>query len=172
MEKTTIEMLWRIYDLIKSWVEYAEKKNAILFTIGGMELTALKLLAGQQDTNSTLFWITFLLLAFPCIIALISFYPRTKRWDPEDKDKCSENKTHKNLLFYGDIATCSVDSYISALEKNYGIKVRGDKIAEDICNQIVILAHIANSKFRMFKIALYLAAPGQIMLVACILRFS
>ena len=170
MEKTTIEMLWRIYDLIKSWVEYAEKKNAILFTIGGMELTALKLLAGQQDTNSTLFWITFLMLAFPCIIALISFYPKTNRWNP--KDNSPKNKHDKNPLFYGDIATCSVDSYISALEKNYGIKVRGDKIAEDICNQIVILAHIANSKFRMFKIALYLAAPGQIMLVACILRFS
>ena len=163
MNNSAFELLWKIYDLVKSWLEYAEKKNAILFTIVGLEMGALKFLETQLDSKYLA--ITFIILAIAFFVALVSFCPKTDRLfflkkahPPEDLGGAT------NLLFYGDIKKFSIDSYIDAIEKRYAIEVKDDRLAKDLCDQIVILSQIASSKFTMFKVALFFAILGQLSL--------
>lgn len=162
MSNPAFELLWKIYGLVKSWLEYAEKKNAILFTIVGLEMGALKFLETQLDSKYLA--ITLIMLAAAFFVALVSFCPKTDRLFFLKKAHPPEDLGDANLLFYGDIKKFSIDSYIDAIEKRYGIEVRDDRLAKDLCDQVVILAQIASSKFTMFKVALFFALLGQISL--------
>jgi|LGVE01.1.fsa_nt_gb hypothetical protein len=162
MNNPAFELLWRIYGLVKSWLEYAEKKNAILFTIVGLEMGALNFLETQLDSKYLA--ITLIILAIAFIVALVSFCPKTDRLLFLEKTHPPEDLGGVNLLFYGDITKFSIDSYINALEKHYSIEVRGNSLAKDLSDQIVILSQIASSKFTMFKVALFFAILGQLSL--------
>jgi hypothetical protein len=157
-----IELLWKTYDLVKYWLEYGEKKNLALLTIVGFEMTILNFFEKQVRYEYLKISLTPLILAF--IMALISFYPKTDYLEFLKRTKLPEDIGMMNLIFYGDIQKLSIGSYIDAMERHNDIRIRGNKSAEDLCSQIVILSKIATNKFTLFKTALFMAMLGQITL--------
>jgi len=162
MNSSEIQFLWKIYDIIKSWVEYSERKNAVLFTIVGFEMGILKFFEKQLDYRYLEITNIFLIFAF--IIALVSFYPKTDRILLLRKTSRQEITNQLNLLFFGDIQKLNINSFIKAIEKRYHIEIKDNKLAKDLCDQIFILSKIAYSKFIMFKVAVYFAILGQLSL--------
>ena len=154
------ELLWKTYELVKYWLEYGEKKNFALLTIVGFEMTVLNFFEKQVKYEYLKISLAPLILAF--IMALISFYPKTDYLEFLKRTKLPEDIGTLNLVFYGDIQKLSISSYIEAMERHNGIGIRGNKLAEDLCSQIVILSKIATNKFTLFKTALFMAMLGQI----------
>ena len=166
MTKTS-EMLLKIYDNIKSWLEYAEKKNLVLFTIMGSELAIIKFMVTSTKFKYIEIALIFLFLAF--IITLFSFYPKTERLLFIKRSKKNLPTKNFNLFFYGDIKNINLPTYLKLLQDNYKFKIENDKLSEDICDQIVILSQIANFKFSLFKIAIYFAIIGHFILFISLL---
>lgn len=165
-----IDLLWKIYDTVKSWLEYAEKKNAVLFTIVGLEMGVLRFLGKEMNYKHLEVTLSILLIAF--ILALASFYPKTDRLFFLLKTQPHPTAEFLNLFYYNDIRKFNLESYITAIGKRYEIELKDKKLAEDICDQIIILSKIASSKFGLFKLAFYFAIIGQVsLLVLIILEF-
>lgn len=165
------EELWRIFSNVKSWLEYAERKNTYIFTFVALQITLIKLLGVKLDHWQIL--VSIFVLVLSVVVTMLSFLPRTRiseaiySWvessgKPRDAD---------NLLFYGDIVKYSVNDYITALDKKYFEgSVRGQNYLEDLCCQVVVNSGIANSKFQLFKIAATLMAIGEVFFILSVLR--
>ncbi len=157
------EKLWKIFANVNHWLEYAEKKNAVIMTVIGLQLTLGKLLITKVDT---LLMVAggFLILSF--LITVKSFIPKIKipgflkflSTNPESKISETDN-----LLFYGHIAKYSVDDYCKKMETYLGEKVKGVRLLENLCEQIVVNSGIAYSKFKHFNMSIWFLFAGQIL---------
>jgi len=105
------DKLWRIFENVNKWLEYAEKKNGVALVFIGVQLTVLKVLSTEIDC-----WMLAALVALGlCFLSTLwSFFPVTRisflsrfcsnSWEkPSDKD---------NLLFFGHIRKYSHKAYL------------------------------------------------------------
>lgn len=163
----TKEFIWKYYDTGRYWVEYAEKKNAVLFTIVGIEMAVLKFLEKPANIQYINITIIFLLAAF--FISLLSFYPKTDRFYILKNYDKSPKKYDINLLYFDDIKNLECSKFIEKMELRYEVKLGNDKLIFDLCDQIIILSRIASAKFRLFKLAFYAAVCGQASLIVILI---
>ncbi|MCI5122931.1 MAG: hypothetical protein D3925_00255 [Candidatus Electrothrix sp. AR5] len=157
------EKLWKILDNVNKWLEYAEKKNALILTFIGLQITFVNIY--EHDAGAIEF-VSLFVLGACFLLTLISFYPKTKiprwaTWLPYSEDSPLEDD---NLLFFGHIVKYSSSEYIVALEKKFNESLKGEKYYEDICSQIVVNSQIVNAKYQLFKINFWLIFVGQILL--------
>lgn len=158
--------LWQIFNNVNRWLEYAEKKNAFIMTFIGLQLTIGKFLVDKPNTLMVIA-IGFLGLGF--LITVISFIPRIAipKWL-----KCScmifEKKTSEkdNLLFYGHIAKYPIDEYCKAMADYLNGDIQGNKLLEDLCEEIVVNSKITYTKYRCFKITVWFLFGGQVLFLA------
>lgn len=162
MENNVENQLWTIFENVNRWLEYAEKKNALVITIIGAEVALCKLFENKLNFNCYLI-IYFLFLLFCFVIALFSFSPKTKiiSWFA---DIFSKQGKVDNLLLFSQIANYSSHSYIDKLQEKYNWAIRDSKYLEDICNQIVENSKICAFKFTLFKINFWILFVAQLIL--------
>lgn len=156
------EKLWKIFKNTNKWLEYSEKKNALLLTFIGIQLTLIRLFSNEVKGLS---FLSFTILSICFILAIISFFPKTsipKNTYNWGFPKNSINK-NDNLIFYGDIAKYNAEQYISAMETYLNGEISNDKYLVDICTQIVINSEISLVKFIIFKAAIWLMGVGQLL---------
>lgn len=155
------QRLWRILENINRWLEYAEKKNAVLLSFIGLQLTVGNILVKcpnkLQIAASSLLGICFLL-------SLFSFFPKTfiPEWIEHWANSTSSPKDDDNLLFYGHIANYAVAKYIERLEEYFEESIAENRYLKDICTQIVMNSQIAKNKYSMFKTATWFMVVGQV----------
>ena len=155
------ERLWRILDNVNRWLEYAERKNAILLTFIGLQLTFFKIFIGSPN-----FWliIALILLGICFFIILFSFFPKTSipYWIYSWSNPISSPRVTDNLIFYGDISKYSLQDYIEKLEKYFDEQISTHNHLNDICSQILINSQLAKRKYNMFKAATWFMIAGQL----------
>jgi len=152
------QKLWHILENVNRWLEYAERKNAILLSFIGAQLTI-----GKIFIESPSRWIlaASVLLGICFVLTLLSFFPKTIIPEFVRYFAKSAPRETDNLLFYGDISNYSVNLYTKKLEKYFGEDIRTNRYLEDICTQIVVNSQIANNKYRMFKASTWFMIFGQ-----------
>jgi len=154
--------LWKIFENINKWLEYSERKNALILTFIGIQLTLVRLFLNELKG---LFFLSFIILALCLILAIISFFPKTSipkiayGWGMPKKP-INEND---NLIFYGDIVKYSTEQYVNRIETYFGEEISNNKYLVDICNQIVVQSKITLIKFNIFKITTWLMGVGQLL---------
>jgi len=158
------DRLWRIFENINSWLHYAERKNALILTFIGVQITLIKIFIDTLDGWLIIASLVFLGLCF--LLAVFSFFPRTRisKWCFDfmvsPSDDAGEND---NLLFYGHIAKYTVREYIAKMERYLNGAIHGSRNLEDLCSQIVVNSQIASAKFNFFKVTVWLMMIGQIL---------
>ncbi|MFX0198810.1 MAG: Pycsar system effector family protein [Candidatus Hodarchaeota archaeon] len=157
------DKLWKVFLNVNKWLEYAEKKNTLILSFIGIQLTFVRLFIDKINVLQ-LIAMSFLGLCF--LITLISFFPKTviPWWVYTWAQSKKEPNVNDNLLFYGHITKYSVKSYIENLEKYFGETISGHKYLEDLCNQIVVNSQITTTKYNMFKATTWLMIVGQVLL--------
>ena len=158
------EFLWKYFENIRFWVEYAEKKNAVLFTIVGFEMAILKFL--EKPANIQFLTITICILSVAFLISLLSFLPKTDRLEFLGLFRPAKHEYALNLLFFGEIKNYNPQDLLQKLNERYRIGLDDDQFIVDICDQAVILSRIASAKLEYFKYAFYVTVCGQISLFA------
>ncbi len=146
--------LWKIFENVNRWLEYGERKNAYVLTFVAAELALVKFFDLSLQHWQT---VTSLgILGLSLLLTILSFLPKTRIPDAIYFLATSWIRPHKtdNLLFFEHIARYSVSDYISALQEHYSTTpaIKGNRYLEDLCNQIVVNAGIAASKFRAFRV--------------------
>lgn len=160
--------LWKIFDNVNKWLQYAEKKNTFIITFVGAQIAIIEFFKCPLDS-----WlkISFIFLGLCLFICFCSFFPKTSitSWLYYFSRASELPKDTDNLLFYGDIANYTVDKYIERMEKYLGITIKGNKYFEDLCNQIIINSSIAKTKFNFFKISFWFMLLGEASFVMSVL---
>ena len=164
--------LWKIFENVNRWLEYGERKNAYVLTFVGAELALVKLFELSLQYWQT---VTSLgILGLSLLLTILSFLPKTSIPDAIYFLATSWLKPHKadNLLFFEHISRYSVSDYMSALQERYSITlpINGNRYLEDLCNQIVVNAGIATSKFRAFRVVTGLTFIAQPILLWAIIK--
>jgi len=163
VDSNTEDRLWRIFENVNKWLEYGERKNVVLLTFMGIQITVLKLFNG---TNNGFFTASIAVLIVCFLSTLYSFLPQTRI--PNVFKYFSKNTTEPNesdnLVFFGHIKKYSQIRYIDALEKYLNMNIKGNKYFDDLCAQIVINSQIASRKFDTFKATVSLMILAQILL--------
>lgn len=167
MPKENTEFLWRYFENIRFWVDYAVKTNAVLFTIVGLEMAILKFIERPANLQFLNIAICFLSVAF--LISFLSFFPRTERMTVLGWGRSDQVRPPENLIFFEEIKHCQPDELAGLLGQKYGIGPENDPLLLDICDQVVILSRIASAKYRYFKYAFFFTVLGQFSLFAILL---
>ncbi len=152
------EQLWKIFDNINFWLDYAERKNSLLLTILGLQITAVNVLPVKID------WLMRLSigLLFICfLVTLFSFFPRTKYKINNFVSSRKQISPSDNLLFYDDIAKYSAEEYFAEIGKCFTNQVTDNRYLKDLCLQIIVNSKIVSSKFKIFKLTSWLMVIGQ-----------
>jgi hypothetical protein len=143
---------------VHEWIRSADQKASIWLTFVGVYLTLTyeKYVSLAKIVYSEIPCISFLYI-ISLILLIISLYKGFRVIFP----KVSHNK-RKSLLFFGDIASISLDDYIDKLNK-YNDK----DFEKDIITQTHISAEISVSKHSNFKesIVYFLISLAVIVLV-------
>jgi len=156
------DKLWRILENVNKWLDYAERKNTILLSFIGIQLTVWKTFIKVPNG-----WLiaAYVFLGICFLVTLISFFPQT--FIPEwiyivvkDKSLAQEND---NLTFFGHISKYSLHEYAEKLEKYFDSEIISNQPLMDICSQIIVNAQIATKKYNMFKFSTWLMIVGEIL---------
>ena len=171
----TEELLWKVFDNVNRWLDFAEKKNGVILfgwgLIGVLFSEKLRDRLGFTCLVQCLSSAAVIIFFVAWLYALFSFLPRTKidyalvLLGNESK---KPNPPGDNLLFFGDIAKYDRDSYLAALQDEYGTKSRSDRTAGDLCSQAIQNANIALRKYRCFTRAMVLTALAAGLLVVSV----
>ena len=146
--------LLTILNNVNDWLNYAERKNTILFS--SFSVFSLFSIISKHNHNlqqlETI--ITIVLYLVSLFFILLSLFPMTKI----SRKLLSNGKNKKlldsdNLLFYGDIAKYSSDEYLEKIKKQYFSNIKDTRVNHDLVDQIVTNANIAFNKFSCFKIS-------------------
>lgn len=157
------ENLRTIFANVNEWLKFAEAKNAALVAANGAALFgALGLLTGDKPLAS---WLHLYLIELAVcllaglVIAFISFLPEIQI--PQARARTP--RPGENLLFYGDIALHSPDTYLNALRSLYGFQNDpAVPIESHYAEQIVVNSRIAVRKYRRFNNALWMTLAGLV----------
>jgi len=146
--------LLTIFGNVNRWLDYAERKNTILFS--SFSAFSFFSIISKHDNNLQQPEVigTVVLYLFSLFFILLSLFPMTKI----SRKLLSNGKNRKlldsdNLLFYGDIAKYSSDEYLEKIKKQYFPNIKDNKVNHDLVDQIVTNSNIAFNKFSCFKIS-------------------
>ena len=158
------EKLWQIFENVNHWLDHAERKNALLLTFIGIQLTVGKVFI---STPGDLLIAASVVLGICFLITLVSFFPHTAfpGWECIWKGMKSCPREDDNLLFYGDISKYSVDTYSRRMGEYLNIETESDRYLKDLCAQIVINSKITARKNIMFRVATYFMISGQVLIL-------
>lgn len=165
MKDKDIELLNDLLERLDRLIDYAERKNAAIIVFNTAVLTVINV---KQLTNSTSYKLIMAANIISFSVALFSFKPLGNL----DKFKLKWNLNifnHQrysilderclNLLYYADIAKFSkFGQYEIYFLRRYKIKVKDEEafLIKDYAHEIYEDARIANRKYKLFKIAMYI----------------
>jgi hypothetical protein len=156
--------LWKIFENINKWIDYAEKKNAIILTFIGIQITLLKLFI-PSIKGLVLFGILF--LSFCLIFSVVSFFPIINlqnlilKLSLQNIKKNRKNNSMVNIIYFGDIVNFSKQEYIEHLENIFKTRISDNTYLVALCEQILANSTIALRKFLLFRICAFLMIIGQ-----------
>jgi len=110
------------------------------------------------------------LFASTAIIAIFSFLPRLNL-----SRSIGKTFRRENLLFFGDVATMSIEGYEKAVRESYRPEADHsvtDNLISDLSVQIVVNSGIADRKFKLFNRAAGFVLMSLIVLLAAILTWA
>lgn len=146
------EFLEKVYTEINDNIKFSEAKNAALVTLNSALISAASTKA--FDYKIAIQWrilIVFLIISLliPLILALVSFKAKMHH-------NCFiKNDDEQKFMFFSYIKKNfykSENSYIAEINKNFKDEFTENQLAK----QIVDLSYVANKKFLLFNIALFI----------------
>lgn len=164
-------MLENILKIVKRELEFAERKNAYIFSIFSLMVVFIPFINNMTNINFLIkisICMLFLLYIFIIIFTILSIFPRL------DSKKIVENiqdkKTSINdiLIFFGHISKYSIDEYKEILIKKYKLNQIEDSYNNDIIFQINANSKITNSKFNYFKKSAIFSCIAIIQFIICL----
>lgn len=178
-KKEVMDFLLKVFNNVNYWLDYAERKLSYITTLFTIISGLCAFLFDIHFKNNKLI-IVFIIVFFLIYIAsllltLDSFSPIIDKFIKINSgDNVDMQKD--NLIFYGDIAKYSVDTYKDALINRYSISINSDDYDTlDLINQIVVNSKIANKKYEYSKIIcrlLSIILVFSLPLAICILFIS
>lgn len=153
------EKLEYILDNVNNWLKFAEAKNGTLLAINSAFLFGIIriiLTTKLEEEFSYCIAICFLISITSVVFCLLSFLPKLKIFLPESLNSISENNK-LNSIYFGDISKLKNSKiYLEYLfqENIIDNKLKNDKFALDLANQIVVNSKIAKSKYKYFVISI------------------
>jgi hypothetical protein len=169
-DKILSSTLSRVLELLK----FAEAKNAALLTFASAWMVAtINLLSTDRalpEGLPTALKVAFILFILAALVAMWSFLPKLKV-DVFHRDPLQ----HKNLLYFGDIATFDTGVYRTRVRERY-MPCDGPPTAEsyldDLAIQVAVNSKIVSRKFAIFNIGAGLIAMAILMMAIPFIRIG
>jgi hypothetical protein len=156
--------LWKIFDNINRWLDFAEKKNAIILTIIAIQITLIKSFIFSLNLLALA---GILILSMCLIVSIISFFPilNLQKIILKVIPRRKSYQELDSIIYFGDIANFSKAEYIEKIERTFNMKISDNSFFLNLCDQIVANSHIANRKFLLFRICAFLMIIGQTLFI-------
>ncbi|WP_423822902.1 Pycsar system effector family protein [Salinisphaera sp. SPP-AMP-43] len=157
------QFLENMLDRVIKWLEYAERKNAVLLTfVGTLTVLLLRVESTQEFCGFSAFLIFAALFGFvlSSLIVLISFAPQL---DPTrgfmSRKIASELKASRtqDLLYFGYVAQISTEKYRDQLHEFFALEDEFSTIELELINQVSINSSIVDKKFLLFDASVRIA---------------
>lgn len=158
---------------VNGWLKFAEAKNGALVTFDTAVLFGLTQV--YFEFGSTCVWfnvwtgIVAIQLFAAIVLCLLSFIARTKV--PSFLVSRARSSSQLNPLFYGHAAEMQPNVLLNVLGQSVGFVSDGDKLHEDLAQQIVINSKITLQKFALFNAALWVTASALVTPFGAILLY-
>ncbi|MEG5036245.1 Pycsar system effector family protein [Microcoleus sp. AT3-D2] len=163
------EKLLCIFQIVNDWLKFAEAKNAVLLAFCSAAITAIITYLSTASTIPIFFQygllISILLLCISSLICSLSFLPKTDIehfvWSRTKSVRNSKSslKDSDNFYFFNNLNKYDSNDLLEAMNRLYfegTVQKPYRKEDLDIASQITINSEIASTKFRFFRIALWL----------------
>ena len=164
--------LFQALQLVNDWLKYAELKNGALLTLDVVLIVATHQLLEWNEKRPVFFdwyaWIATILLALSMLVALASFYARTKTFGFDIEKVTGDRAT--NALYYGHLADMNRDDVLKRLAE-YDDLAKPDRYLEDLAEQIIINSKIGRRKFVLFNCALMLTLAAALTPLGAVLFY-
>lgn len=159
-------LLQQIYENVKSWLHFAEAKNAALITID-LSIIAILFTSNLSKYNLLLFYISIILLLISLICAVLSFKPIN------EIKKVSIKNIKENLLHFAYIASLEKEEYIEKLYRYYwgnnNMEIKEvSYIEQHYCQEIIENARITLIKQKFFKLSSVFTFVSVILIIILI----
>jgi hypothetical protein len=160
-----------IFNNINRWLEFAEKKNAYIFSFFSLMVIFTPFVSKLTYISSLLkisLCIFYALYTITIICTLLSLFPTTKI--SEEVIKFGMNKklsNTDNLLFWGDICKYSSEEFKSEISEKYNLEFDSEKLSNDLIDQIIVNARITRNKMEYFKRAVVLTCIAMVQFAIC-----
>ena len=153
----TKQELWKLFDNVNKWLEFAEKKNAVIFSMISITSFIVVIINANYTVPIWLKWqfVIFLILyCFSFFIVIISLFPTISI----SKKILNIGKNKKlfdtdNLLFFCHIDKYSLKEFKKSLNSKYGLNLKEIDEYDDLLSQIIINSSIITKKYTCFKIS-------------------
>jgi len=151
---------------VNYWLEFAEKKIAVLIVLNGGAIWGISRLIDISELKnlsvSHLLWGGVVLILISIFCCCASLLPALKKvsysadQSPSDED---------NSLFFGDIAKYDTHEYLALLLRRYSFDSSELKqLHREYAGQIITNARIAKRKYQMFAMSSWFAVIGFLLL--------
>jgi hypothetical protein len=160
-----------IFNNVNRWLEFAEKKNAYVFTFFSL-IVIFTPFIGKLTSISDLVKISITILYglyfLAMITTMLSLFPIinvSKKLIEGGKNKklCNDD----NLIYYGHIYKYSQKEYIAAFCEHYNIELSKNKLTNDFVDQIIINANITRNKMEYFKFSIIFTLFALLQFTVC-----
>lgn len=161
-----------LLDDVNDWLKFAEGKHAILIGFNGgligLVTAQWEFSCWEWSTLNIYYVWAIILLAGAVCCSILSFLPQLT--PSSDKDIIKKNlEARQNPLFFGDVAEMTSDELLMFFNEESEYKNKNVWIAQQAINN----SQIAVTKFKLFRVALWLsffAILPPVALVVVILR--
>jgi hypothetical protein len=147
--------LVELFTNINRWLEYAEKKNAYIFSFFSLMVIFIPFIEKFTPIRCLLkisifcFYIGYLFSLFFTVLSIFPITDVSKRIITHGQNK--KLKEEDNLLFYGDICKYSLEEYRQKLIQKYNWQLDDSKLNDDLIEQIIMNSTITSNKLFCFK---------------------
>lgn len=146
-----------IFANINEWLKFAEAKHGGLIVLNAGLVVGI--LSSYTNIQNFIFKPTILIgiicFGFSVFLSIISQFPVTQNIFYNKK-----TIQNPNLYFFGHLTHLDNQTFIDEFKK-VDISFNPSKFDNDLINQILVNARIAQAKFGIFKFASYLTAFGS-----------
>ena len=163
MDRTVEDTLEYIFDLVNSWLKFAEAKNSVLVAISGTALWATVRVASTvpvSDLVKIYLFSLIICLSGTLVIALVSFLPVLNFSHIIPKQTSVANR---NLLYFGYLATFSKKQLVGAIREKRGApETDYNEFHPMLAEQIIINSRIAMAKYALFELGIGFMIVGAL----------
>jgi hypothetical protein len=153
-----IEKLWKIYEVNKEWIKFADTKAIAFIAIIGVIFNILFKVTDEIVSLSNynivkiLYGISIFLLSISLLLSVCCLCPRTSKTDTVDK---------KNVIYYKSIN----DNFENENDYFSELKESDANFDEQLSAQIYQLAKVATKKYCIVKWSLRLFAISFVLII-------